>query len=152
MSKDSDYRPKVLQVYERWRGIKSPITDGQAQLEHFVSACLLQQAFLAPAICHWELLKASQTFKRYHKTLPKFTWQIAGRQLKFIKALGCLSTARRRPDCCSRPNEAGAACGGLPVPVVSHVYGALRPDNKSISQLTEGKGDELGWDDMGDDE
>ena len=152
MTKSSDYRPKVLQVYERWRSIKPRITDGQTQLERFASAYLLQPAFLAPEISHWELLKASQTFKLYHKKLPKFTWRIAGRQLQFIKALGGSSTTRRCPGFGSRSNEAGAACGRVSVPVVSHVYGALRPDNKSIARLTAGTGDGLGWNDVGDDD
>jgi hypothetical protein len=151
-SKNSDYRAGVLRVYERWRGIKPRNTDGYAQLEDFAPACLLQPAFLAPEISHWELLKASQTFKLYHYKLPKFTWRIAGHQLQFIKALGGASTARRRPSCYSGSNHASAACEELPVPVVPHVYGALRPHNKSIAQLTGGRGDELDWDDLdGDD-
>jgi len=150
MSQETDYRSKILQVYERWRDIQPRITGVDAQLEHFVSA-LLQPGFLAPEISHWKLLKASLTFKLYHHMLPKFLWRIAGRQLQFIKALGCPRCPRNCRVCCPGLNGESTECGRLPVPVMPHVYETLRPDKKYIGKLIEGR-EGVSWDYEDDDD
>jgi hypothetical protein len=145
---ERDFRSRVLQVYERWRDIQPRVTGADAQLECSAVSTLLQQpGFLVPEISHWELLKASLAFKLYHRTLPKFLWQIAGRQLQFIKALGCLRGACRCRVCCPGLNgESAVECRRIPVPVIPHVYETLRPDSKYIGKLIGGREGVGSWD------
>ncbi|RYP05517.1 hypothetical protein DL764_003777 [Monosporascus ibericus] len=119
MSPKNDFRPdSVLEVYDHWRGIEPSVdTDGNKEnhLTEIVAAFLQQPGTHPPELSQWQLLKASLTFKEFHSANSKFVWRIAGRQLQFIKSL--------RTGCNGR---------GPPVPVVPHLYAALRPDNKYI--------------------
>lgn len=67
----------------------------------------------------WDLLKASLTFKRHHQH-ARFVWQMAGRQLQFIKA--CRGRGGDKNDIL------------LPIPVVSRMYRILRPDTRRIER------------------
>lgn len=145
LPRGKDYRIHVWHVYERWRNIKPRIACEDAQLASLVSAMVLHPGFLAPELSHWELLKASMTFKLYHKRSPKFLWRVAGRQLQFIKALGSASSARRCRVCCQCIDGKGTGCSRLPIPVISYVYVALKPDSKYIGKLGAGR-QGVGWD------
>ncbi|KAK5653056.1 hypothetical protein OQA88_9342 [Cercophora sp. LCS_1] len=140
---NTDYRTGVSVVHEMWRGIQ-PRAD--AGFGNDVAAAL-QSGFLAPEFGHWELLKASMTFKRFHKFATKFVWRIAGRQLQFIKALGAGSCSKECRVCGNRAVDGGAECRRLAVPVQPHVYEALKPDNKFIGRL--GAGEASDWEDDG---
>ncbi|RYP93189.1 hypothetical protein DL770_000664 [Monosporascus sp. CRB-9-2] len=123
MSPKNDFRPEsVLEVYDHWRDIEPSVdTDGNNKEHHLtevVAAFLRQPGTHPPELSQWQLLKASLTFKEFHRTNPKFVWRIAGRQLQFIKSL-----------------RTGCHGGGPPVPVVPHLYAALKPDNKYIKRV-----------------
>ncbi|RYP32615.1 hypothetical protein DL767_005120 [Monosporascus sp. MG133] len=123
MSPKNDYRPdSVLEVYDHWRDIEPSVdTDGNNKEHHLtevVAAFLQQPGTHPPELSQWQLLKASLTFKEFHSANSKFVWRIAGRQLQFIKSL-----------------RTGCHGGGPPVPVVPHLYAALKPDNKYIKRV-----------------
>ncbi|RYP61936.1 hypothetical protein DL771_009943 [Monosporascus sp. 5C6A] len=123
MSPKNDYRREsVLEVYDHWRDIEPSFdTDGnneEHRLTEVVAAFLQQPGTHPPELSQWQLLKASLTFREFHYANAKFVWRIAGRQLQFIKAL-----------------RTGGHGGGPPVPVVPHLYAALRPDNKYIKRV-----------------
>ncbi|QKD62102.2 RNA dependent RNA polymerase-domain-containing protein [Fusarium oxysporum Fo47] len=104
------YLDKAASVYERWDSISPQITTRSASVGFGI--WVLTRPFThSPLLETWQLLKASLTFKLYHKK-PKFVWQIAGRQLQFIK-----STRTKAP-----------------IPVISRTYKVLRPDGKRIAQ------------------
>ncbi|RYP21893.1 hypothetical protein DL765_001969 [Monosporascus sp. GIB2] len=126
MSPMNDYRPdSVLEVYDHWRDIEPSVdTDGNNKehcLTEVVAAFLQQPGTHPPELSQWQLLKASFTFGEFCISNPNFVWRIAGRQLQFIKAL-----------------STGCHGGGPPVPVVPHLYAALRPDNKYIKRVVAG--------------
>ncbi|KAK7747822.1 hypothetical protein SLS62_008858 [Diatrype stigma] len=136
----NDFRSSVLGVYDRWRKIEPRISSsaisagdggnddgGNEHRSLGVSDDTAARAFLRqqnqthhPDLSHWQLLKASMTFRMFHDILPNFTWQVAGRQLQFIKAMKAGS---------------GAVVTSAPIPVVPRLYAALRPDNKYIKQV-----------------
>ncbi|RYP25689.1 hypothetical protein DL768_011384 [Monosporascus sp. mg162] len=123
MSRKNDFRPdSVLEVYYHWRDIEPSVETGGKDNEHrlteVVAAFLQQPGTHPPELSQWQLLKASLTFKEFHPVNENFVWRIAGRQLQFIKAL-----------------RTGCYGGGPPVPVVPHLYAALKPDNKYIKQV-----------------
>ncbi|GAB1319864.1 RNA-dependent RNA polymerase [Madurella fahalii] len=83
------YPEKVKQVYDKWCDIKPrDIGRGGSNKLNLNTAAFLEQPYLASreGTSYWALLKASTAFKIYYKTSPKFVWQMAGRQLAFIKA------------------------------------------------------------------
>ncbi|KAM0081570.1 hypothetical protein ACKRZS_006272 [Fusarium odoratissimum] len=105
------YLVKAASVYERWDSILPQITTRSASAGSVI--WILTRPFThSPLLETWQLLKASLTFKLYHGKRPKFVWQIAGRQLQFIK-----STMTKAP-----------------IPVISRTYKVLRPDGKRIAQ------------------
>ncbi len=80
--------------------------------------------------CYWALLKASTAFKTYYRTNPRFVWQMAGRQLAFIKA-----------QMTSGPEELQA-----PLLVTPLMYAGLLTDGKFVKQYlarTDGDGSEF---------
>lgn len=94
---ESKFSQRVMQVYDKWHAIQ-PVFAGRqtrAQAESKVVALLVQNWAspdtigdnVAHELSHWSLLKASMTFKLYYAKKLRFVWQIAGRQLQFIKAI-----------------------------------------------------------------
>ncbi|PTD07445.1 hypothetical protein FCULG_00007196 [Fusarium culmorum] len=106
----ANYLAKVASVHERWVSISPQIAKRSAVAEAVICT-LSRPSTHSPELGTWQLLKASLTFKLYHKT-RKFLWCIAGRQLQFIKA----SKVR------------------APIPVTPRTYKVLRPDGKRIHQ------------------
>jgi hypothetical protein len=106
----ANYLPIVASVHERWVSISPQIAKRSAVAEAVIWT-LTRPSTHSPQLGTWQLLKASLTFKLYHKT-HKFLWWIAGRQLQFIKS----SKAR------------------VPIPVTPKTYKVLRPDGKRIHQ------------------
>ncbi|KPA35282.1 RNA-dependent RNA polymerase [Fusarium langsethiae] len=119
MSGKEDYLIKVIPVYERWRNISSNV-----RYDSPVAAMLT--SLFSNGICRskdlrqWDLLKASLTFKRHHQR-AWFVWQMAGRQLQFIKA--CTVRGAGENDLL------------IPIPVVSSTYRILRPDARRIERV-----------------
>jgi hypothetical protein len=113
---DGQFPQKVLQLYEQWRAIEPDL-----KLKNKVDSktvALLQQPYLNdPELSQWALLKASTTFKLYYAKSNKFVWQMAGRQLQFMKALMC------------------SGGNGVPVLAVPSMYAALKPDGRFIKQV-----------------
>jgi hypothetical protein len=115
MSGKHEYLIKVIPVYERWKNI-SPTPQ-----KNSIVATIMTSSFNdSTALGKWELLKASLTFKRHHG-YSRFVWQIAGRQLQFIKA--------------SRIRDGKKDDMSAPIPVVSRMYRILRPDTRSIARV-----------------
>ena len=125
------YPDKVKQVYAKWCAIEPRAVGrtGSNRLDP-KTAALLEQSFIADRnTTYWALLKASTAFKTYYNTNPKFVWQIAGRQLAFIKA----------------QMVGGSEEMAAPVLVTPLMYAGLLPDAKFVRQYaarTEGDGSE----------
>ena len=139
MRSKNDFRADVMEVYGLWRGIEpfletGHLPDEEVRLVEDVRIFLLQPGTHHPDLSQWQLLKASMTFKDFHSIHTNFTWQMAGRQLQFIKAMR------------------SSACVGAPTLVVPRLYTALRPDNKYIKRIVaraEGRGGAGDGDDDG---
>ena len=131
-----DFRADVLEVYNMWRGIEPHIEPdlltNEPHLIGTVRAFLLQPETHHPDLTQWQLLKASMTFKMFHRTHTTFTWQVAGRQLQFIKALKPSADVSAGADARVYGRESSARA---PVLVVPGLYAALRPDNKYIKRI-----------------
>lgn len=118
-SRDVAYPDRVRQLYRKWCDIEPQAIgrSGSNKLDP-KTAALLEQTYLADrGTSYWSLLKASAAFKMYYKTSPRFVWQMAGRQLAFIKA-----------QMTSRSEEQ------TPLLVTSLMYAGLMPDGKFVSQ------------------
>lgn len=104
----ANYADRVARTYEHWQAIlpqDESLTFGGE---------------MSP----WALLKASTAFWMYcngGNLKPRFVWQMACRQLCYIKAREVTSRA---------PGAAGA-----PSVVVPSMYAALRPDAKFVKQM-----------------
>lgn len=78
---------------------------------------------------HWALLKASTVFwifcnsgnSKKYGTMPHFVWQIACRQLCYLKAM-------------AKVEQGPADAAGTSTVVLPQMYVALRPDAKFIKQ------------------
>lgn len=129
------YRENVGHVYATWRAIEPHFPKGnESDSSNMARQFLVEDSSTVQEFNRWELLKASWAFKFHHKR--RFVWQMAGRQLQAIKAM-----ARRKDEELS-PEEA------VPVPVVSNMYAALKPDNTFIKRLLAMDDDDDG-DDVG---
>ncbi|KAM0190606.1 hypothetical protein ACHAPI_009362 [Fusarium lateritium] len=117
MSGKEDYLTKVIPVYERWRNI-SPNVRHDSLVAAILTSLFNNGICLSKDLGQWDLLKASLTFKRHHQR-ASFVWQMAGRQLQFIKA------------CTVRGEENDLL---IPIPVVSSMYRILRPDARRIER------------------
>lgn len=105
---------KAEAIYQKWLDIQPPpelLASGEFP-------ALAHDANKDSAFGHWQLLKASTTFKSHHNHGSKFVWHMAGKQLAYIKAM-----ARR---------DAGETSKVLVVP---EMWGVLRPDKKLITSL-----------------
>lgn len=105
------YADRVAQTYRQWQAIPSPSKSLTAGGEMSV----------------WALLKASTAFWMYcngTNRKPRFVWQMAARQLCFIKAREVTSRAQQ-----------GLGAGAAPSVVVPSMYAALRPDAKFVKQM-----------------
>lgn len=111
--KKGSYQQNVQQVHMRWCAIQ-PISEAHGALTNRLIH-LFGQSGIAPAeLQQWELLKASMVVKLFAARMsPRFVWQIAGRQLQFIKAM-------KSPQ------------GTTPQLVNAHILAMLRPNIKSI--------------------
>lgn len=117
-----DYRENVGHVYATWRAIKPQFPKGyESESSNMARMFLVEASSTVQDLGLWELLKASWAFKQHHER--RFVWQMAGRQIQAIKALT------------SRNGGAQPAEEGLPVPVVSNIYAALKPDSTYIKRL-----------------
>ncbi len=164
MMNEADFRHNVHEIYNQWGKIEPFFgkniddhdaagdddgdDDDEHRLTNAVATFLMQRDTHPPELSQWQLLKASMTFKMFYAVSTNFTWQVAGRQLQFIKAMK-ISTI---------DSNSGR---GAPIPVVANLYAALRPDNKYIRRVIAwegGGGDyrdgtrEDGYDDRDDDE
>ncbi|KAK4083650.1 uncharacterized protein Triagg1_1312 [Trichoderma aggressivum f. europaeum] len=110
----SKYANKVDALYQKWLDIQLPaelFASGEfPELVHDINK--------NSAMSNWELLKASTAFKKHYNNGYKFVWNMAGKQLGFIKAM-----AHRVPGETSK------------VLVVPWMWGVLRPDKKLITSL-----------------
>lgn len=138
MSDMTNYRSTALRVHQRWADIQPRITGDSPRYQNLIFASLHQPRSSGPQISHWELLKASQTFKLYHNSSHKFVWRITGRCLQYIKALRSSTNVPGGLTFGSDPKGVSFGYGSLPVPVVHHIYGTLRPDSKYINYLASG--------------
>ncbi|KAK3495208.1 RNA dependent RNA polymerase-domain-containing protein [Neurospora hispaniola] len=127
-SKDP-YPVRVNQVYEKWCAITPEAMDKSGANYDSKVIRLLELSFLADREMNtWALLRASTAFKLYYHKSPKFVWQMAGRQLAYIKA-----------QMTSRPGE------GVPALMTAFMYAGLMPDKKFTKQYVarlEGDGSE----------
>ncbi|KAE9571260.1 putative RNA-dependent RNA polymerase SHL2 [Colletotrichum fructicola] len=113
MTKDKDELPRrMLEVYELWCAIQ-PRADEELNP---LATAYLKQSFKTEEHTTWALIRASTAFKYWYKRKSTLLWRMAGKQLQHIKAM---TTASRDK---------------VPVTVVPHIYAALRPDNKFITQ------------------
>lgn len=129
-----DYRENVGHIYATWRAIEPHFPKGnESGSSNMARQFLVEDSSTVQDFHRWELLKASWAFKLHHER--RFVWQMAGRQIQAIKALA------RRKDGELYSEEA------VPVPVVSNMYAALKPDNTYIKRLLAmdgGDGDDVG--------
>lgn len=117
-----DYRENVEHVYATWRAIEPHFPkDNESESYKMARKFLVKDSPTIQDFSRWELLKASWAFKHHHER--RFVWQMAGRQIQAIKALTSHNDA-------VLPSE-----DGVPVPVVSNIYAALKPDNTYIKRL-----------------
>ncbi|KAF4477180.1 qde-1 RNA-dependent RNA polymerase [Fusarium agapanthi] len=118
MAGKEHYFTKVVPVHELWKGIL-PTAKSDSLVASLMASSLENGVGRSRDLGPWDLLKASFTFKRHHKH-SKFVWQIAGRQLQFIKAWR------------GRGGDENDML--LPIPVVSRMYRILRPDTRRIER------------------
>ncbi|KAK3331647.1 RNA dependent RNA polymerase-domain-containing protein [Cercophora scortea] len=118
-SRDSDlsYPAKVNLVYEKWRALTPREVNRNSSRVDSKMVRLLEQPYLADAeSSYWALLKASTAFKMCYLTNPKFAWQMAGRQLAFIKA------------------QMASGGDGVATLVSPLMFAGLMPDKKFVTQ------------------
>ncbi|KAJ4048487.1 hypothetical protein NW756_012715 [Fusarium oxysporum] len=99
----------------RWKSISST-----PQKDSIIATIMTSSFDNSTTLGKWELLKASLTFQK-HYSHSRFVWQIAGRQLRFIKA--------------SRIKVGKKDDMSAPAPVVSRMYRILRPDTRFIERV-----------------
>ncbi|KAH7631954.1 RNA dependent RNA polymerase-domain-containing protein [Sordaria sp. MPI-SDFR-AT-0083] len=123
------YPVRVNQVYEKWCAITPEAMDKSGTNDDSKVIRLLELSFIPDREMNtWALLRASTAFKLYYRKSPKFVWQMAGRQLAYIKA-----------QMTSRPGE------GAPALMTAFMYAGLMPDKKFMKQYVarlEGDGSE----------
>ncbi|KAK3368687.1 RNA dependent RNA polymerase-domain-containing protein [Podospora didyma] len=134
---DMEFPDKVKFIHAKWHEIRPQAIShsGSNKLDPKVIG-LLEQPWLAdPSEASlWALLKASTAFKMFYKTSPKFVWQMAGRQLAFIKAQTIHGD-------------------GVPVLTSPLMYAGLNPDGRFVKQyvaLLDGNGSDYPDPDDGD--
>lgn len=127
---ESDYSDRVKILYRKWQGITPDVVSraGSNKLDSKITG-LLEQPWLADAneTSTWALLRASTAFKALYRSNPKFVWQMAGRQLAYIKA------------------QMTRGGGGAPALVTPLMYASLNPDRRFVKQYVariEGDGSE----------
>ncbi|KAK3399196.1 RNA dependent RNA polymerase-domain-containing protein [Sordaria brevicollis] len=123
------YPVRVNQIYEKWCDITPDAMDKSGATYDSKVIRLLELPFLNDREMNtWALLRASTAFKLYYNKAPRFVWQMAGRQLAYIKA-----------QMQSKPGE------GAPALVTAFMYAGLMPDKKFVKQYVarlEGDGSE----------
>ncbi|GKU08745.1 unnamed protein product, partial [Fusarium langsethiae] len=127
MAAKEDYLTKVVPVHERWKDIL-PAAKSDSLVASLMASSLENGVGRSKDLGPWDLLKASLTFKRHHKH-ARFVWQIAGRQLQFIKAWR------------GRGGDENDIL--LPIPVVSRMYRILRPDTRRIERTLASQEEDL---------
>jgi hypothetical protein len=130
---DASYGGRVAEVYDKWRAISPEFAGGRhtrTENQSKVISLLLDSWMghdgeASHELSRWSILKASMTFKLYHRRLSGFVFRIAGRQLQFIKAL--------------------ASGNGVPALVGPLMYASLVVDKRFVAQyvaMFEGEGSE----------
>ena len=112
-----NYPAKVSLIYEKYRAItpRHITRNGTKVVSKMVK--LLEQSYLPDSeTSYWSLLKASTAFKMFYNSNPKFVWQIAGRQLAFIKA------------------QLASGGDGVSTLVTPLMFAGLSPDQKFVKQ------------------
>jgi hypothetical protein len=147
---ESTFPQRVAPVYDKWRAIQ-PVFAGRqtrSQADSKVVSLLLEQWLsndkdgdnVSHELSRWSLLKASMTFKLYHAKRLRFVWQLAGRQLQFIKAM--VSSSK--------------SVGRVPTLVEPLMYAGLTVDKRFVTQyvaMMDGQRSEyMGLEDEMDDE
>ncbi|KAL1872438.1 hypothetical protein VTK73DRAFT_1516 [Phialemonium thermophilum] len=112
------YSEKVKSLYHMWRAIEPRMGDG-ATVPSRIATLMDEKCLGSPDLSRWCLTKASVFFNKFYNKNPSFVWQIAGRQLQYIKA--------------TVAGTAGTTTGG-PIPISSLMYAALKPDKLFVRQ------------------
>ncbi|KAI2612210.1 RNA dependent RNA polymerase-domain-containing protein [Hypoxylon fragiforme] len=115
-----DWNAKVANIYDKWQEIRPTNKVNSRTIKAWQ-----QEDQVSTGFSNWDLLKASFCFKLYYNRYPGLIWNIAGKQLAYLKALAV-------------SNRTGAS----PVMVIPTMYAGLRPDNKyarALAARTEGR-------------
>lgn len=108
-----EWDAKIANVYDKWQGI-SPTNKVKSR----TIPSMQQEDQVAVGLSNWDLLKASFCFKMYYRKSSAFVWNVAGRQLAYLKAL-CVSHR----------------AGSHPLLMIPTMYAGSRPDNKYVRTL-----------------
>ncbi|KAK1756494.1 RNA-dependent RNA polymerase [Echria macrotheca] len=119
-SGEDEYSTKVARLYQKWQAIT--IASLGVKVDPKVEALLEQDYLASPAEnSYFALLKASTGFKHTYRN-AKFIFQMAGRQLAFMKAM------------VTKGGVSGGPSDGALVLVTPLMYAGLAPDQKFTRQ------------------
>lgn len=137
------YKEAINRIYLKWIGIPPPpeVRHSAALTQLWAQSPWVKDMTNAPEDAKWSapfgpwnLLKASMTFKNLYARNEKFIWNVAGRQLAFIKASVLSSSA----------NLAHTS----PVFMVPHMAAVMKPNTKKILALSAQRKQAAGADSM----
>ena len=140
-----DFTERVNLTYEKWCGIQPSFylknskdtatsADASAVSREKGSRAIANSKVVSllkePCVDHqqltrWALLRASTAFKLYGSGQSRFLWQMAGRELQFIKTMTTKGGDAK---------EGGVE--GPPIPVAPQMYAALMTDKKFVRQFS----------------
>jgi len=142
---EESYPTKVARLHAKYRAITLSSLGAAAKVDPKMAA-LLEQRYLADPAENslFSLIKASAAFKTLYRKNPKFVWQMAGRQLAFIKAMvtkgasssipsSLLGMRMSREEMNALESYDGDPDGAL-VLVTPLMYAGLAPDQKFTRQ------------------
>lgn len=117
LSNDDDvsFAEMVQRTYNSWQDIQPSRDIPEETLQR------LRRGYAQTS--EWALLKASTTFKLYHKLKPRFVWQLAGWHLCFIKW--------------QVVTETPAAAGRMPAVLTSPMHAITKVDSRAVNHLVE---------------
>lgn len=123
---NTSFQDRVSKTYARWQAIQP---NEEASLNGRTNSKTVRRLKLGGEMSHWALLKASTAFwmfcnsgnSKNYGTMPCFVWQMACRQLCYLKAM-------------AKVEQGLADAADTTMVVLPHMYAALRPDAKFIKQ------------------